>query len=80
MMVIRSRTLNGLPHNRGVSHTSLTERAMSGALMSGAVNALAGLCEHLTATHTRYPGTNLTLHSLRTKAAQEAAQPCIHEP
>jgi transposase len=26
-----------------------------------ATNAIAELCEHLTATHTRYPGTNLTL-------------------
>jgi hypothetical protein len=26
-----------------------------------ATTAIAELCEHLTATHTRYPGTNLTL-------------------
>ncbi|MBE4720005.1 hypothetical protein DAD99_18220 [Pseudarthrobacter sp. AB1] len=32
-------------------------------------NALAELCEHLTSTETRYPGTNLTLHyKIKTKA------------
>jgi transposase len=34
-----------------------------------ATNAIAQLCEHLTATHTRYPGTNLTLrYEIKTRA------------